>query len=257
MRKVFLNEFSSSELERMISAGEIDSAITIFGSCESHGPHLPLGPDLFVPTEIARRAALRLARTVVVPGVPFGTSLHYNRFPLSVTLRFETTIAVAEDIFTSLIENGIRRIVILNGHDGNIPALEIAARKVKDRFPDATLVYLPAWWNITGAKMADDFEVWNGLGHGGEGETSIMMAARPDLVDLTQAKSQVPHDVIALSDFATVIWDIAEITSTGATGDSTKATQEKGEKMLRCVTDYLVGLVEELERRGWKYDLKK
>ena len=81
--------------------------------------------------------------------------------------------------------------------------------------------------------------------------------SRPDLVDLTQAKSQVPHDVIALSDFATVIWDIAEITSTGATGDSTKATQEKGEKMLRCVTDYLVGLVEELERRGWKYDLKK
>ena len=177
MRKVFLNEFSSSELERMIGSGEIDSAITIFGSCESHGPHLPLGPDLFVPAEIARRAALRLARTVVVPGVPFGTSLHYNRFPLSVTLRFETTIAVAEDIFTSLIENGIRRIVILNGHDGNIPALEIAARKVKDRFPDATLVYLPAWWNITGAKMADDFEVWNGLGHGGEGETSIMMAA--------------------------------------------------------------------------------
>ena len=85
----------------------------------------------------------------------------------------------------------------------------------------------------------------------------VVPEARPDLVDLTQAKSQVPHDVIALSDFATVIWDIAEITSTGATGDSTKATQEKGEKMLQCVTDYLVGLVEELERRGWKYDLKK
>ena len=257
MRKVFLNEFSSSELERMIGAGEIESAIAIFGSCESHGPHLPLGPDLFVPTEIARRAALRLGRTVVVPGLPFGTSLHYNRFPLSATLRFETTIAVAEDIFTSLIENVIRRIVILNGHAGNIPALEIAARKVKDRFPDATLVYLPAWWNITGARMADDFEVWNGLGHGGEGETSIMMAVRPDLVDLTRAKSQVPHDVIALSDFATVVWDIGEITATGATGDPTKASQEKGEKMLRCVEDYLVGLIEELERRGWRYDLKK
>jgi creatinine amidohydrolase len=257
MKKVFVNEFSSSELQRMIGAGEIDSAITIFGSCESHGPHLPLGPDLFVPTEIARRAALRLPRTVVVPGVPFGTSIHYNRFPLSVTLRFETTIAVAEDIFTSLIENGILRIVILNGHDGNIPALEIAARNVKNRFKDATLVYLPAWWNITGAKMAEEFEVWSGLGHGGEGETSIMMAVRPDLVDLELAESQVPHDVITLSDFATIIWDIGEITATGATGDSTKATHEKGEKMLRCVTDYLVGLIGELEKRNWNYDLKK
>ncbi len=257
MKKVFLNEFSSSELQRMIGSGEIESAIAIFGSCESHGGHLPLGPDLFVPTEIARRAALRLSRTVVVPGMPFGTSIHYNRFPLSITLRFETTIAVAEDIFASLIENGIRRIVILNGHDGNIPALEIAARNVKNRFKEATLVYLPAWWNITGARMAQDFEVWNGLGHGGEGETSIMMAVRPDLVDLKLAESQVPGDVIALSDFATIIWDIAELTSTGATGDSTKATQEKGEKMIKCVTDYVVDLIGELEKREWKYDLKK
>lgn len=62
---------------------------------------------------------------------------------------------------------------------------------------------------------------------------------------------------IALNDSATFIRDIAEITSTGATGDSIKATREKGEKMPRCVTDYLVGLVEDLERREWRYDLKK
>ncbi|WP_211240349.1 creatininase family protein [Aminiphilus circumscriptus] len=198
MKKVFLNEFSAFELKNMIQDEEIDSAITVFGSCESHGWHLPLGPDLFVPTEIARQAALRLSKTVVVPGVPFGTSLHYNHYPLSVTLRFETTIALAEDIFTSLIEHGIRRIVILNGHDGNIPALEIAARKVKDRFKDAVLVFVPAWWNITGARLADMFDVWNGLGHGGEGETSITMAVRPELVDVSLAERQVPEDVMAL-----------------------------------------------------------
>lgn len=257
MKKVLLNEFSARELKQMIANKEIDSAITVFGSCESHGWHLPLGPDLFVPEEIAKRVAARLDKTIVVPGVPFGTSIHYNQFPLSINLRFETTIAIAEDIFESLINNGIKHIFILNGHDGNIPALEIAARKVKDRYKDAVLVYLPAWWELTGAKMGEDFEVWNGLGHGGEGETSITMAVRPDLVDLQYAESQVPKDVIELGEFATIIWDIKEVTSTGATGDSTKATMEKGEKMIECVTNYIVELIRELEKRDWKYDYRK
>ena len=49
-------------------------------------------------------------------------------------------------------------IVILNGHDGNIPALEIAARKVKDRHKEAVIVFIPAWWEITGAKMSEDLK---------------------------------------------------------------------------------------------------
>lgn len=255
--KVFLNEFNAKELKTMISENRIDSAITVFGSCESHGWHMPLGPDLFVPTEIARRAAEKLERTVVVPGVPFGTSIHYNQYPLSITLRFETIIAVAEDIFDSLINNGINHIVILNGHDGNIPALEIAARKVKDRHKEAVIVFIPAWWEITGAKMSEDFEVWNGLGHGGEGETSITMAVMPDLVNMEDAVAQVPKDVISLSDFSTIIWDIKEITETGATGDPTKATKQKGQKMLDIVTDFVVTLIKKLESNNWNYDLRK
>lgn len=257
LMKLFLNEFTAKELKELIEEGRIESAITIFGSCESHGWHMPLGPDLFVPTEIAKRAAERLERTIVVPGVPFGTSIHYNQFPISITLRFETTIAMAEDIFESLISNGIKYIIILNGHDGNIPALEIAARKVKDRHKDAVLVFIPAWWEITGAKMAEDFEVWNGLGHGGEGETSITMAVRPDLVNLEDAISQVPNDIIGYGDFSTIIWDIKEITETGATGDPTKATKQKGEKMLEIVTDYVVNLIRKLEENDWKYELRK
>lgn len=257
MKKVFLNEFSARELKEMMANHQLDSAITVFGSCESHGWHMCLGPDLFVPTEIAKRAALKLNKTIVVPGVPFGTSIHYNQYPLSITLRYETIIAIAEDIFESLIQNGIQHIVILNGHDGNIPALEIAARNVKDRHKDAVLVYIPAWWEITGAEMEKDFEVWNGLGHGGEGETSITMAVKPDLVDLTYAESQVPQDTIHLSKGATIIWDIKELTCTGATGDNTKATKEKGEKMLRIMVDYLVDLIQKFEANNWTYDYKK
>jgi len=254
MKKVFLNEFSGKEIQQGIEQGRIDCAITVFGACESHGPHLPLGPDLFVPAEIARRAAMQLDNVVVAPEVPFGTSLHYNKFPISVTLKYETCIAIAEDVIESLIEGGIEHVVILNGHDGNIPALEIAARNVKDRYEHATIVYIPAWWEITRARMPESFDVWDGLGHGGEGETSITMAVKPDLVDLDEAVSQVPHDIIELQDFMTVIWDIGELSETGAIGDPTRASREKGEKMLDIVVDYLVSLIRKLDERDWKYE---
>lgn len=257
MKKVFLNEFTAKEIRDMLEKNQINSAITIFGACESHGWHLPLGPDIFVPTEIAKRTALKLDRTVVVPGIPFGTSIHYNQFPLTISINYNTMIAIAEDIFTSLIHHGIKNIVILNGHDGNIPSLEIAARNVKEKYKDATILYIPAWWNITGEKMKEDFEVWDGLGHGGEGETSITMAVRPDLVNLNDAVSQMPNDMIAISDHCSVIFDIAEITTTGAIGDPTKASIEKGEKMLDIVVDYLVNLIRKMEKVEWKYDYKQ
>jgi len=257
MKKVLLNEFTAKELKEKLANKEIDSAITVFGACESHGWHLPLGPDIFVPTEIAKRTAERLERTIVVPGIPFGASLHYNHFPLTVSLRYETTIALAEDIFTSLITHGIQHILILNGHDGNIPALEIAARNIKNKYKEATIVYIPAWWEITGEKMKGDFEVWNGLGHGGEGETSITMAVRPDLVHLEDAVCELPTDLIRLSTHASIIFDIEELTKTGAIGDPTKATVEKGEKMLIIVVDYLVELITDLEKTDWKYDYRK
>lgn len=255
MEKVLLNEFNAKELKDMIDNDKLTNAITIFGSCESHGWHMPLGPDLFVPTEIAKRAAKQLDNTVVVPGLPYGASKHYNQYPLSISLEFETVVSVAEDVFESLIKHGIYHIFILNGHDGNIPALEIAARNVKERHKEAAMFYIPAWWEITGDEMEEDFEVWNGLGHGGEGETSITKAVKPDLVNLEEAESQVPHDVIRIGKgFGTMIWDIKEITETGATGDSTKASQKKGEKMLDVVVDYVVDVINDLDDDDWKYD---
>ena len=190
---------------------------------------------------------------VVVPCVPFGTSIHYNQYPMSVTLRYETEIAIAEDIFESLINNGIKHIYILNGHDGNIPALEIAAHNVKDRHRDAKFLYLPDWWTKVGPIMGERFEVWNGLGHGGEGETSIMMAVRPELVNLEYAKSQVPEKVIEINETTGVIWDIKELTETGATGDPTKASMEKGEQMLDILVGLVADAIEKMNKTGWTY----
>ena len=254
-KKVFLNEFSALEVQELLKNKEEVVAIVPFGSCESHGWHCPLGPDFFVPTEVAKRVAERLDNVVVAPCLPYGTSIHYNQFPLSLTLRFETVQAVAEDVLESLIDNGITHLSLLNGHDGNIPALEIAARNVKSRHKEARILFLPAWWEKVGPIMGDRFEVWGGLGHGGEGETSIMMAVRPDLVDLSRAEAQVPQGVIDM-DKATIIWDIGEITRTGATGDPTRASMEKGRQMLEILTGLIADAITDMRAQGWDYRTK-
>ena len=253
MKKVFLNEFSGHELKDLLAKPDKLTAICLFGSCESHGWHCCLGPDTFVPTEVAKRVAERLDNVIVVPCVPFGTSINYNKYPMSVTLRYETVIAIAEDIFESLIGNGIKHIYILNGHDGNIAPLNIAASKVKDRHLDAKFLYLPAWWEKVGPLMGDRFEVWNGLGHGGEGESSIMMAVRPELVDLSKAVAQIPEKVIKINEKANIVWDIKEVTETGATGDPTKATAEKGKQMLDILVDLVAGAIDDMNKSGWNY----
>ena len=253
MKKVFLNEFTALEIKDLLSKNEKLTAICTFGSLESHGAHCCLGPDTFIPTEVARLAAERLDNVVVVPCLPFGTSIHYDSYPLSVTLRYETVIAVAEDIFMSLIRHGIKQIYILNGHDGNIPALEIAARNIKALHKEAKFLCLPAWWEKAGPLMGDKFEVWNGLGHGGEGETSLMMALRPELVKLEHAEAQLPEKVIRLSEKANIIWDISEISSTGATGDPGKATPEKGRLMLDILVDLVAEAISEMDSLSWDY----
>lgn len=258
-RKVLLNEFRGDEIADLIRSGVPVVAITGFGSLESHAEHLPLGCDEMFPSAVARLVAQRLPNTIVVPCTPFGTSIHYNRFPMAISLRFETNVALAEDIFNSLLAWGINRILVLNGHDGNIPVLEIATKKVKAGNPNANFVFIPAWWELAGKLLGPSFFTsWNGsgLGHGGEGETSAMMAVRSDLVELRNAVPQIPKE--AFSRFGVnYVWDIADISSTGATGDPTVATLEKGEKMVAVLVDYLVVLIEELNLQHWEYDLHK
>nr|WP_244222576.1 creatininase family protein [Cupriavidus lacunae] len=190
--------------------------------------------------------------------MPFGTSMHYNANPMAISLRFETVTAVAEDMFESLLAYGIRHIFVLNGHDGNIAPLEIAQRKVKQRHPEAVFAYMPAWWYLVGNLLGDGFFAeWDGLGHGGEGETSITMAVRPELCDLSKAVRQMPDDSIRLGERVQIMWDIAEVSATGATGDPTRASAEKGSKMLDALVGLVVGSIRQLDDEGWRYDRRQ
>jgi creatinine amidohydrolase len=246
MNPIKLEEYNEHAFEQ---AG-IDKAILIVGSTESHGAHLPFGCDTLVAYDLALEVASRLEKTVVLPPLWYGMSQHYSHKPMCVTLSNRTLTRVVKDILESLVFWRIKKILIINGHDGNIPPIEIAARDVKLAQPDLGLAVLDAWWMTAGNLLPKEtFEVWNGLGHGGEGETSIALAMFPDLCDMSRAKGMLPD----MDPNVKLIWNFQELTDFGASGAPEKATREKGSRMKKVLVDYLVDFVRRMDAQSWRY----
>jgi creatinine amidohydrolase len=94
----------------------------------------------------------------------------------------------------------------------------------------------------------DTFDVSCGLGHGGEGETSISLAIVPELVDMSLAKGMIPE----MDENVKLIWNFQELTDFGASGAPQKGTVEKGKKMKQVLVYYLVDFVEKMDKTDWK-----
>ena len=248
--KSFIEEMNAVEVKKTIN--EKTTAILIFGACENHGDHMPFGSDFIFPTEIAKRLATKAGNVIVLPAIPYGVSLHHDQFQMTMSINPETLVGIISDLLSSLIQNKIRRVLIINGHDGNIGPIEIAARSIKHKHPEMVIACLESWWILVGQLRKDLFEVWNGLGHGGEAETSALLAVRPELVNMNSA----PKDVIPkLPDNIRIFWNFDELTITGATGAPQKATIEKGNEILQILEKVLLSFIKEMDMSGWKYGL--
>ena len=246
----------SKLLERMIGyerrTSKFDKAILAVGATEYHGGHLPYGTDTIVARRLAEEVAKRINGLLVLPPIPYGMSLHYAEFPIAITLTSETLTKVLKNVFASLLKHGIKKVIIINGHDGNIAPIEVATREFKVEHPEMYLCVLEAWWITVKDLLAKGtFEVWDGLGHAGEGETSIMLAMNPELVDMKHAKGVVPK----LPFHVQIKWTFKELTPYGATGDPSKATRQKGEKMMKALIDHLVSFIKEMDEKDWKYGI--
>ncbi len=231
--------------------GRYDKAILALGSCEAHGRHLPLGTDTLVSYLLSCEIAREVEGLLVLPPVTVGVSEHYAAFPFTLYMKADTMIAVIRDILRSTLLGGIERIFIFNGHDGNIAPIEVAAREVRMEFPKARIVALNDWWIAAGKLLpAGSFEVWDGLGHAGEGETSIALRLFGDWCEMDKAAGVVPD---RLPQHMDVKWDFAELTDSAATGDPTKGSAEKGEKMRAALVGLVSSTLKKLDAEGWDY----
>jgi len=231
-----------------LEAGGFDKAVLAVGSTESHGEHLPHGTDTLIASHLAEAVAERVEGLLVLPALPIGMSVHYSMFPIALTLSTETLMRVLREVFSSLLAHGIDKLIIINGHDGNIPAIEASTREFRTEHPEMRIAVLEAWWVTAGELVPEGtFEVWGGLGHGGEGETSMMLAVAPELVEMERARGVVPN----LPAHVQVKWRFDELTPYAVTGDPTKATVEKGRLMRDALVDLLVDFVKEMDGKDW------
>ncbi|MCJ7624053.1 MAG: creatininase family protein [Anaerolineaceae bacterium] len=227
-----------------------EKVILPLGSLENHGWHLPFGTDALTAHSLALDIAARVPKTAVLPPLNYGASDHYSSFSFTVSLQFDTEISIIHDILESVYREGIRKVFIMNAHDGNIAPIEIASRNAKVAHPDYRIVSLDAWWYLVANVLPPDFfDVWNGLGHAGEGETSMSLALFPELCEPSKAVGVVPQ----LPPHVDIKWTFNELTNTGASGDPTKATREKGLKMREVLIDTVVGILTDLDKKDWDY----
>ena len=212
-------------------------AIIPVGSLEQHGSHLPVSTDSLIAEYVARLVAEKV-RAFVLPAISYGVSFEHRPM-FNVSLRNSTLSRMICDACISLAENRIRQIVILNGHHGNIGALQYISQDLHGKLSTNVHVYTVNYWHM----MKNEFD------HAGEVETSLVLAIAPQLVRMDRAKpnskklskSRAAYDSITNSPGS-----FPRITGNGVWGDPRKATATKGKKWLGEIVDGLAKTIDEL-----------
>ena len=228
---------------RAVAAQKGAMAVLPVGSLEQHGPHLPVITD----TASASAAAIRAARLVaaelpvlVLPGLWTGMSEHHLPFGGTISLNYSELAGVLRGVVRSLRAIGFARLLIVNGHGGNVEPLAVAARELAHEFGLPVVACTP--WFLTRDLIGDIAETKETPAHACEGETSVMMAVAGELVrtdKFDEAVQQRPEPVPAYGGFSR-FWSFSERAPvTGVRGDPRTATAEKGERFLAVQAEAL------------------
>jgi len=229
---------------------EVDIALLPVGSIEQHGPHLPLDTDAFDADYLARRVAAACSnpKPLVLPLIPYGISYHHAGFPGTVSIGNDTLSRLVYDVGMSAAQNGIKKLVIINAHGGNGPALNFAAQMINR---DARIFVCVDTGETSDVDVNKLIETPNDV-HAGEIETSTSLAVRPHLVRMDKAGKKIPAFSSRYLDFSSkraVSWygRTKKISLTGVMGDPTKASAQKGKDIWEMMIAHLVAFVEDLK----------
>ena len=238
-------------------------AVLPVAATEQHGPHLPLGVDTVLVDGIVDASLPHLpadSSVLFLPTQAVGLSPEHARFPGTLTLKAETVLRLWTDIGESVAAAGVRKLLLFNSHGGQVSVLDLVARDLRARLN--LLVYSCSWFTLPlhDAQGQDLHALFSaeehrfGI-HGGEIETSMMLALAPARVQMAQAKNFVSTAQARAQQFpilgngrsAKLGWQTQDYHSAGAVGNAAAATAAKGEALVQAAGRALAQLLAELD----------
>ena len=243
---------------------QLDPARTVavlpLGATEQHGPHLPLAVDRVLVDGIVAAALPQLPQDVpvlVLPTQAVGYSPEHASFDGTLTVSAATLMAMWTDIGECVARAGVRKLLLLNAHGGQVSLMDIVARELRGRC--RLIVYSCSWWNLPLGEAATGLfppeEHRFGV-HAGDIETSMMLALAPQRVEMAQARNFPStsqervqrHPVLGNGRSAKLGWHMQDYNPQGAAGNAAAASADKGRALLEAAARQLAALMQEIAR---------
>jgi creatinine amidohydrolase len=239
-------------------------AVLPVAATEQHGPHLPLSVDTDLVDGVVRASLPHLAAdlpALFLPTQAVGFSPEHTAFAGTLTLKAETLIRLWTDIAESVAASGVKKLVLLNSHGGQVGLMDVVARDLRARL--GMLVYSVSWFNLplVGEGGADVNALFSAHEHrfgvhAGDVETSMMLALRPEGVRMAAAQDfhstsqdrAAKFPILGNGKSAKLAWQMQDYNPQGAAGDAAAATADKGRALVQAAGRALAQLLSEIDQ---------
>jgi creatinine amidohydrolase len=235
MRKLYWGELTSREFESLNAEKTI--AVLPVAAIEQHGPHLAVSTDTVIANGMIGEVVKRLPDDLdilILPTQAIGKSNEHLRSPGTITLSAETALRTWVEIGEAVSRAGLKKLVMVNSHGGNVDVIGIVARELRVRL---NMLVVACAWRRFGLPpdLYTDEEASVGI-HAGDVETSLMLHFRPDLVRMEKAANFAPATIAIAKEFTQLRptgftafgWIAQDLHPSGAAGDASRGTAEKG-----------------------------
>ena len=247
--------------ENLTSAdfNDIDRGIPVLlniAAIEQHGPALPVVTDSAIGWHLCQQVEDRMSdRILILPQIKVCCSEHHMGFPGTLTVSHQTFMNYVSEMLDAVYRHGFRSIFILNSHGGNIAIGNVIKESLGNQYPDLNIAF-STWWTIAKDSLPQLNESgFQGVGHAGEFETSLMMHIAPESIkkdaDVSKAglKKSFPwteSDLLRGAE-ASLHRNFQEMTANGVFGKAEYASREKGQKIATLVVEKLCLILKDLD----------